>query len=99
MDSRRVKPHFENSPARSYRTSGQCRRWSQSMHDLAIAAKIAFMRSEFRAGLFVGIAAGVAIALYCAWLWQGEREVARQTQRLFHAMKAKDWSAVGDFIA
>ncbi|PYK31793.1 MAG: hypothetical protein DME57_02330 [Verrucomicrobia bacterium] len=69
------------------------------MHDLAIAAKIAFMRSEFRAGLFVGIAAAVAIALYCAWLWQGERQVARQTQKLFHAIEAKNWSAVGDFIA
>jgi hypothetical protein len=57
------------------------------------------MRSEFRSGLFIGIAAAVAVAIYCAWLWQGERQVARQTQRLFRAIEAKNWRGVGDLIA
>jgi hypothetical protein len=57
------------------------------------------MRIEFRAGLFVGIAAALAIGFYCVWLWQGERQVARHTQNLFHALEQKNWNAVADFIA
>jgi hypothetical protein len=56
------------------------------------------MRFEFRIGLTVGLAATLAIALYCLWLWDAERQVARHTENLFHKIEQKKWSAVADFI-
>jgi hypothetical protein len=57
------------------------------------------MASEFRAGLLIGIAAIVAVVVYCAWLWQGERQVALHTEKLFRALEQKDWSSARDLIA
>jgi hypothetical protein len=57
------------------------------------------MRFEFRIGLAIGLAATLAIALYCVWLWDAERQVARHTENLFHKIEQKKWSAVADFVA
>ena len=57
------------------------------------------MRAEFRVGVIVGFAATFAIALYCLWLWEAERQVSRHTENLFHKIEQKNWSAVADFIA
>ena len=57
------------------------------------------MRPEFRVGVIVGLAATFAIALYCLWLWEAERQVSRHTENLFHKIEQKNWSAVADFIA
>jgi hypothetical protein len=57
------------------------------------------MRFEFRIGLTVGLAATLAIGLYCLWLWNAERQVARHTENLFHKIEQKKWSAVADFVA
>ena len=57
------------------------------------------MRAEFRIGLVLGLAAAVAISLYCVWLWEAERQVVRHTENLFHKIEQKNWSAVADFIA
>ncbi len=57
------------------------------------------MRSEFRTGLLIGLGAALAIGLYCLWLWQAERQIARHTETLFRRVEQKDWSGVADLIA
>ena len=57
------------------------------------------MRREFRTGLFFGIFAALAIALYCFWLWEGERQVARHTENLFRRIEQKKWSGLANLIA
>src|SRR2546421_11481075 len=41
------------------------------------------MRTDFRIGFFVGIAATLAISVYCYELWQQERQVLRHSENLF----------------
>src|SRR5256885_3933603 len=57
------------------------------------------MRIDFRIGFFVGIAAALAIGVYCYELWQQERQVLRHGENLFHRIEDKDWSAVAEMIA
>jgi hypothetical protein len=57
------------------------------------------VRIEFRIGLFVGIATAIAVGLYCVWLWQAERQIARHTENLFRRVEAKNWNGVAEFIA
>ncbi len=57
------------------------------------------MRPDFRTGLWIGLGATVAILLYCAWLWQAERQIERHTENLFHQIEQKNWNGVAGFIA
>jgi hypothetical protein len=57
------------------------------------------MRTEFRIGFFVGIAAAFAIGVYCYQLWGQERQVLRHTENLFGRIEEKNWSAVAEMIA
>jgi hypothetical protein len=57
------------------------------------------VRTDFRIGFFVGIAAALAIGVYCYQLWQQEHQVLRHTQNLFRRIEEKNWSAVAEMIA
>ena len=57
------------------------------------------MRTDFRIGFFVGIAAALAVGIYCYQLWQQERQVLRHTENLFRRIEQKNWSAVAAMIA
>jgi hypothetical protein len=57
------------------------------------------VRIEFRIGLFFGIATAIALDLYCVWLWQTERQIARHTENLFRQVEVKNWNGVAEFIA
>jgi hypothetical protein len=57
------------------------------------------MRVDFKIGLLVGVGAALAIGLYCVWLWQQERQIARHTENLFHNIEQKNWAGVADLIA
>src|SRR5256714_2877986 len=57
------------------------------------------MRIDFRIGFFVGIAAAVAIGVYCYELGQQERQVLRHSENLFRRIEDKNWSGVAEMMA
>src|SRR5256885_11870206 len=57
------------------------------------------MRTDFRIGFFVGIAATLAISVYCYELWQQERQVLRHSENLFRRIEDKNWSVLAEMIA
>ena len=52
------------------------------------------MRTDFRIDFFVGIAAALAIGVYCYQLWPQERQVLRHTENLFRRVEQKNRSVV-----
>jgi hypothetical protein len=44
------------------------------------------------------LAIAVSIGLYLLWLWRPEHQVRLHTQHFFHAIGARNWERVADFI-
>ena len=57
------------------------------------------MSADLRLRFWIAIGATFAVGLYCAWLWNAERQVRRHTENLFHKIEQKNWSGVNDLIA
>src|SRR2546423_13796227 len=57
------------------------------------------MRTDFRIGFVVGIAATLAISVYCYELWQQERQVLRHSENLFRRIEDKNWADLAEMIA
>jgi hypothetical protein len=64
----------------------------------ASARYLANVRVTLRDGFYVGLSSALFCGLFLIWLWQPERQVRRHTQKLFHQVEAKNWSAVSDLI-
>src|SRR5882762_9308491 len=64
----------------------------------ASARYLANVRVTLRDGFYVGLSAALFCGLFLIWLWQPERQVRRHTQKLFHQVAAKNWSAVSNLI-
>jgi hypothetical protein len=62
------------------------------------ARYLANVRVTLRDGFFVGLSTALFCGLFLIWLWQPDRQVRRHTQKLFHQIEAKNWSAVSDLI-
>jgi len=59
---------------------------------------LANVRVTLRDGFYVGLTTALFCGLLLIWLWQPQRQVQRHTQKLFHQVEAKNWSAVSDLI-
>jgi hypothetical protein len=59
---------------------------------------LANVRVTLRDGFYVGLTTALFCGLLLIWLWRPERQVQRHTQKLFHQVEAKNWSAVSDLI-
>ena len=59
---------------------------------------LANVRVTLRDGFYVGLTTALFCGLLLIWLWQPQRQVRRHTQKLFHQVEAKNWSAVSDLI-
>lgn len=62
------------------------------------ARYLANVRVTLRDGFFVGLSTVLFCGLFLIWFWQPDRQVRRHTQKLFHQVEAKNWSAVSDLI-
>jgi hypothetical protein len=56
------------------------------------------VRVTLRDGFYVGLSTALFCGLLLIWLWQPQRQVRRHTQKLFHQVEAKNWSAVSDLM-
>jgi hypothetical protein len=67
--------------------------------DLLTGARyLANVRVTLRDGFFVGLSIALLCGLFLIWIWQPERQVRRHSQKLFHQVEAKNWSALSDLI-
>ncbi len=62
------------------------------------ARYLANVRVTLRDGFYVGLSTALCCGFFLIWLWQPEKQVRRHTQKLFHQVEAKNWSAVSDLI-
>lgn len=46
----------------------------------------------------LGASALLAIVLWCAWLWQPERQIRLHQRNLLQAVEGRDWDRVAEFL-
>jgi hypothetical protein len=51
-----------------------------------------------RGALISGTAIAVCFGVYLLWLWRPEHQVRLHTEHFFHAIDARTWESVADFI-
>src|SRR3979411_1617399 len=59
---------------------------------------LANVRVTCGTGFYVGLTTALFCGLLLIWLWQPQRQVRRDTQKIFRQVEAKNWSAVSDLI-
>lgn len=56
------------------------------------------MRNWYRDGFYAGLTIFLVVATFLMWLWQSDRQVARHSQNLLHAIEREDWTRATEFI-
>ena len=47
---------------------------------------------------FTAVSALLITVMWCAWLWQPERQVRLHQQHFFRALEERDWGDIADFL-
>ena len=53
---------------------------------------------DFRKLGLLGACALLAIVLWCAWLWQPERQVRLHQRNFLQALEDRDWERLAEFV-